>query len=287
MPESFENAVADAFTPFYHVSAGERPGTGFATFGDYVPQTVQQVFGSVPPISHFRAKPVGFRTDAYGNQWGFLQLDYLTLWNRDDGLAIGGFCETNLTIALGLAGYSFSQLLPVLTDHALDNERSAVLVAAPVSSYNTYNLDRAAYYAYRFFTAAHEDTFSDQSQLFSPSQPVPAGLHIELALSRSKHATYPFNPDYLPLLPWYVIYSTYATIDFLYYNYYIDEYEYLAYLYIADSAYYTCFVDRFQEQGGTYAGTRINVGELSIPINSSNFIRDTELSNKLMKQFIF
>ena len=41
------------------------------------------------------------------------------------------------------------------------------------------------------------------------------------------------------------------------------------------------------EQGGTYAGTRINVGELSTPINGSNFIRDTELSNKLMKQFVF
>lgn len=287
LPESFENTVADAFTPFYHVSTGEQPGTGFARFGDFVPQTIQQVFNPIPPISHFRVKPVGFRSDAYGNQWGFLQLDYLTLWNRDDGLAIGGFCEANLSIALGLAGYSFSQLLPVLTNHTLDNERSAVLVAAPVSGYNTYNLDPMAYYAYRYFTAAHEDTFTDQSQLFSPSQPVPAGWHIELAFSRSKHGTYPFNPDYLPLVPWYVIYSTYATLDFLYYNYYISDYEYFAYLYIADSAFYTCAVERFGDQGGTYAGTRINVGEPSNPINGSNFIRDTELSTKLMKQFVF
>lgn len=283
LPESFENALADAFTPFYHVSAGEP--NGFAIFNNSVPQTVQQVFAPIPPISYFRVKPLGFSTDAYGNQLSVIQLDYLTLWDRDNGLAIGFFCEANLSLALGLAGYSFSQILPALTDHALDNERSAVLVAAPVPSYNTYNTDPQAYSAYRFFTAAHEDTFTDQSHLFSPSQPVPAGNHIELALSRSKHATYPFNPDYLPLVPDYIIYSTYATINFLYYNYYISDYEYFAYLYAADSGYYACAVDRFAEQGGTYAGTRINVGEVSNPINNSNFIRDTELSNKLSKTF--
>src|SRR2546426_39267 len=35
--DSFENAVADAFTPFYHISAGELPGTGFAVHADSVP----------------------------------------------------------------------------------------------------------------------------------------------------------------------------------------------------------------------------------------------------------
>lgn len=287
LPESFENSVADQFTPYYHVSAGEQVGIGFATFGNFVPQTVQQVFPSVPPISNFRVKPAGFRTDAYGNQWGYLQLDYLTLWNRDNGLAIGGLCEAGLSVSLGLAGYSFSQILPALTDHPLDNERSAVLIAAPVSGYNTYNLNPLAYSAYQFFTAAHEDTFTDQSLLFSPSQPVPAGLHIELGFSLSKHGTYPFNPDYLPLVPYYIIYSTYATIDFLYWYGYISYYEYLAYLFTADSAYFACAVERFNEQGGIYALPRTNVGELNNPINNSNFIQDTELTNKLSKVFIF
>lgn len=287
LPETFENAVADAFTPFYHVSAGERPGTGFATFGNFVPQTVQQSFGSVPPISNFRVKPLGFRTDANGNQWGFVQLDYLTLWNRDDGLAIGGLCETGLSVSLGLAGYSISQILPAITDHALDNERSAVLIAAPTIRSNRYNLNPQAYKAYLFFTAAHEDTFTDQSWLIAPSQPVPAGLHIELGFSVSKHGTYTFNPDYLPLVPGYVMFATYATLDFLYFYGYISYWEYLSYLFLADTTYFTCLVDRFHEQGGVFAVTRINVGDVNIPLNNSNFIRDTELTTKLRKVFHF
>ncbi|HET6977405.1 MAG TPA: hypothetical protein VFI24_13835 [Pyrinomonadaceae bacterium] len=287
LSDVFENAVADAFTPFYHVSAGERPGTGFATFGNFVPQTVQQTAGPVPPISNFRVKPLGFRTDANGNRWGFVQVDYLTLWNRDDGLAIGGFCETSLSFSLGLAGYSVSQILPALTDHALDNERSAVLIAAPAISSNRYNLDPQAYKAYRYFTAAHEDTFTDQSLVFTPSTPVPAGLHIELGFSLSKHGTYPFNPDYLPLLPSYIIFATYATLDLLYIYGYIDYWQYLAYLYLADTAYFTCVVDRFHEQGGVFAVTRINVGDVNIPLNNSNFIQDTELRTKLSKVFTF
>jgi hypothetical protein len=286
LPEKFEITVADAFTPFYHVSAGERSGTGFATFGNFVPQTVQQVFGPVPPISYFRVKPVGFRTDANGNQWGFLQLDYLTLWNRDDGLATGGLCE-GLSLSLGLAGYSVSQILPAITDHPLDNERSAVLIAAPVSSPNTYNFDPQSYKAYLFFTAAHEDTFADQSRILSPSQPVPAGHHIELAFSLSKHGTYHFNPDWLPMVPTYIIFATYAAIDFLYMFGHINDLLYLALLHIADITYFACVVERFHEQGGVFAGTRINVGDLNIPTNNSSFIRDTQLTKKLSKMFIF
>ncbi|HEU4710954.1 MAG TPA: hypothetical protein VFS76_05280 [Pyrinomonadaceae bacterium] len=286
LPEKFENTVASAFTPFYHVSAGERSGTGFASFGNFVPQTVQQVFGPVPPISYFRVKPAGFRTDANGNQWGFLQLDYLTLWNRDDGLATGGLCE-GLSLSLGFAGYTVSQILPAITDHPLDNERSAVLIAAPVSSPNTYNFEPQAYKAYLFFTAAHEDTLVDQSRILSPSQPVPAGHHIELAFSLSKHGTYHFNPDWLPMMPDYIIFATYATLSFLYMFGYISGWEYLAYLYIADITYFVCVVERFHEQGGVFAGTHINVGDLNIPTNNSNFIRDTQLTRKLSKMFNF
>jgi len=32
----------------------------------------------------FRVTPVGFAYTTTGQQYGFLQIDYLTLWNRDD-----------------------------------------------------------------------------------------------------------------------------------------------------------------------------------------------------------
>jgi hypothetical protein len=41
LSEEFENQVADLFTPYYHVSTGEKSGTGFALFRDSVPQVVQ------------------------------------------------------------------------------------------------------------------------------------------------------------------------------------------------------------------------------------------------------
>jgi hypothetical protein len=82
--------VADVFTPVYHVSAGENAGTGFATFFDAVPQNVAQVFGSVPPINYFRVQPLGFGTDSAGAPVGVLRIDYLTLWNRDDGFHSAG-----------------------------------------------------------------------------------------------------------------------------------------------------------------------------------------------------
>lgn len=276
LTETFENSLADGFTPYYYISAGENSGTGFATFNNSTPQTVNQVFGSVPPISYFRVTPLGFYNIG-GVQHGYIQIDYLTLWNRDDGLGIGNTC-INLTAGLGLS-------LEELTSHSLDNERAAILVAAPVTTANTYNTNSSAYYAYQFFTGAHEDTFFDKSLSFSTNQPISYGLHIELRIARSKHGTYPFNPNNLPLFPDYVIFSTYSTIALLYYYDEIPWYTYLALLYAADSVFYACVVERFQSQGGTYAGTRINVGELNRPINGSNFILDTQLTQKLQKYF--
>lgn len=43
-------------------------------------------------------------------------------------------------------------------------------------------------------------------------------------------------------------------------------------LFLADQAFFECAVERFQEQGGVYANTKINVGELKAPINNSGFI---------------
>lgn len=190
---------------------------------------------------------------------------------------IGSLC-TSLTAGLGLS-------LDELTSHVLDNERSAILVAAPVGVSNIYNTNPAEYKAYQFFTGAHEDTFFDTSLSFAANPAVGYGLHIELGLARSKHGTYPFNPQGLPLFPDYVIYSTYSTIELLYYYGEINWYTYLSLLYAADTVFFACVVEQFQDQGGTYAGTRINVGELNTPINNSGFIQDPQLTQKLQKYF--
>jgi hypothetical protein len=285
LPDAFENQVSDAFTPVYHISYGEHPGTGFAIFNDSTPQTVQQSFPAVPPISHFRVQPLGFATDAYGNQLSVLRIDYLTLWNRDDGLDIDGYCRFNLRVAFeDILGYSAAYVLDGLIAHPLDNERSAALVAAPVTSYNTFNTDPWAYKAYDYFTTAHEgEPFTDHSNFFSPSQPIPAGLHLNLWLSQSKHGTYPFNADQYPIIQPEWIIAYFSTIDFLYAMYWIDDYTYLYYSYVGYTAFYSCFVEQFGEQGGTFSGTRINVGEPNAPINGSHFIQSGELHDKLTR----
>lgn len=276
LDDAFEAALADAFTPYYHVSAGEASGTGFARFGDYVPQTVTQNLPAVPPVSHYRVKPLG-QSSIGGVPHSFVQVDYLTLWNRDDGLAVGGFCSASLSVLFGLIGLGTSLALDGAAAHALDNERSAVLVAAPLASAG----NAGAYKSYDYYLAAHESTFFDHSIYLAPSQPMPAGSHVQLGLSRSKHATYEFNPDYFPLMPNWVIWTTYFTLDDLYWNCWIDYDTYLFYLYLADTVFFGCFVEHFSEQGGAYAGQRINVGEPGQPINGSSFIQTSQLYQKL------
>jgi PKD repeat protein len=289
LADSFENALSDAFTPLYHVSTGELAGTGFSIFGDYVPQTPVQTFPPVPPISHYRVTPLGFSYDVYGRQLSVLQIDYFTLWNRDDGLSIGGDCWTFATVLGGLVGFSIVSALDGAGPHALDNERSAVLVAAPTTAAYQHPADPAAYSAYDFYTAAHEDTFFDHSMYFAPSQPVAAGWHVGLGMSRAKHGTYGFNPDHYALFPDWLIYATYDAIDFWYWYGY-DPYDpygwerdlkYLTFLYMADTLFFSCVVEHFGEQGGTYSGTRLNIGEVSHPLNGAGFIYDSRMIGKL------
>ncbi|MGH9949113.1 MAG: hypothetical protein ACRD6X_18230, partial [Pyrinomonadaceae bacterium] len=286
LPDSFENALADGFTPNYFVSGGENNGTGFARFNNSVPQTVSQVFGTNPPISHFRVTPLRFETGSDGVQYGLLQIDYLTLWNRDDGLSVGAVCTSGLTLAAGLVGFSTSQALDGLGSHNLDNERSAMLVAAPVTTPNTFNTNFSSYRAFQLFTSAHEGTLLfDQSFLYSFYQPISFGGHVPLALSRSKHATYAFNPNFFPIFQRYIIYSAYAAVSYLRYSGRISSFQYLVFLYLLNTVFFTCAVDRFQNQGGLLSGNRINVGELANPINGSGFIRDRQLTSKLNRHF--
>lgn len=268
-PDSFENELANGFTPYYFVSAGEKAGTGFASFNNSLPQTVSQVFGATPPISNFRVTPLRHQTGRDGILYGLIQIDYLTLWNRDDGLVSGNLC----------VGNPFINPLE-LGSHPLDNERSAFLVAAPVLN-GSYNFNPAAYKIYSVFTAAHENTFFDQSRFYNLMSPIGFNSHVVLGLSRSKHATYAFNPDYFPLFPAYIIVATYFTLYTLFITGQISELEYLIYSFLADQAFFACVIERFHDQGGAFANSKINVGELKVPLNNSIFIQDTGIRNKL------
>lgn len=283
LPESFENGLADAFTPIYHVSAYEPDQ--FATF---VPNSVQQIVQNLygqNPVSHFRVKPVGWGYNHYNQLVSVIRIDYLTLWNHDSGLVTGGACN-------GVPGGN--QLLHELSSHNLDNERSAVLVAAPVLSANYFNLDPNAYSAYSYYTGAHEGAFNDKSRFAIPTYPVPAGLHIHLALALQKHSTYTFNPDYLTLLPDSVIYSVITGVDLACYygtfnngNLDYTDYLCLAAIYYAYGIIYGCAVERFIDQGGSIANIRINVGEPNNPINGSLFIQnDTQESFRLYSKLV-
>lgn len=271
--DTFENSLADGFTPFYFVSGGENAGTGFARFNDSVPQTVSQIFGSTPPISHFRVKPLGTFSRNGGIQYGVIQINYHTLWNKDDGTVGSPYCIIQPVIDLTSLG-----------SHSLDNEYSAVLVAAPIVN-STYDSNLQNYKLYEVYTAAHEGTFFDQSRYYKLQSPYSFNSHIKLALSRSKHATYAFNPDYFPITPRYVIVSAYYNLQAAFNSGAISYPRYLAILAIYDSTFFGCAIERFQEQPGVFANTRINIGELNQPINGSKFIQDTELSNQLNRYF--
>jgi hypothetical protein len=277
LPESFENALGDSFTPFYHVSAYEPDN--FATFANSDTQIVEQVLGKTP-FSYFRVQPLGFAYNYWGQLVSVLRIDYLTLWNHDSGLVTGGYCSIFPPLN-GLAG---------VVAHDFDNERSAVLVAAPVGGY-TYNLNPSAYSAYSYYTAAHEGEPNDKSRYADfPTNPIPAGNHIHLALSMSKHGTYTFNPDYISLVPDYIIAGIVAGVSYTCYRSTFD-YQFgandvacLLAMYYAYGAIYECAVERFYDQGGQYAQGRVNVGEPGNPINGANFIRDNThgLNSKLV-----
>jgi hypothetical protein len=269
LDQGFEAQVADAFTPFYHVSAGERAGTGFASFFNSVPQTVSGVFGPVPPLIYQRVQPRGIFDGV-----AYLRVDYLTLWNRDDGFQLPGLCGVPVGFIEDLLGIDI-----VIGGHTLDNERSAALVAAPAVG-GTYNPDPAAYGALQYYTAAHEfDALGENSRYFPDgaffNPPIPAGGHIELALALGKHSTYTFNPKFHPVIRPEIMAFAYSVIDDLFFSGVISEETYLIFLGLADEAFFDCIVEDFNDQGGQFATTRIDVGEPNQPINGSTWIQDT------------
>lgn len=63
-------------------------------------------------------------------------------------------------------------------------------------------------------------------------------------------------------------------MDALYAEGVYDEGAYLFYQALLSDTVYGCVVECFFDQGGNFAGTRINVGEPAVPINGSHFIQD-------------
>ena len=283
LPDNFENSLANAFTPEYHVSYNEPDN--YATMKDFVPQTLKRTFGQ-SPVSHFRVTPVTITTNPHNGQLqSYLRIDYLTLWDQDSGLVDG----------LGCA-FAFAPFAGGMESHPLDNERSAILVSAPAPNPYTYNTDPNAYQSLSIYTAAHEGTFGDQSMYHDyPTTPEPAGSHVPLWQAQSKHGTYTFDPDFHPILEasfqviipiviyllgayfcggWYPGDTWWDDFGFLLecdFWWSIAYYEVLLIV-------YTCAVERFHA-GSTQgmvsqASIRINVGEPAHPINGSTFIQD-------------
>jgi len=287
LPADFEATIADQFTPGYIPSLTEDPGTGFAEFKDQTPQEVLQVFDSIPPRQHYRVKPLGF-TSSGAQQYSWLRVDYLTLWNRDDGLAslLSSGCLGNdmLDLFIGLIGLR-NTLSKLLRGHQLDNERSIILAYAPTSG-SQVNLDPAAYTARILYTAAHEEeAVFDNSYLVLINNP--PWYHPILTETLQKHATYPFYPiNGYPLLPIWVLASAYALIDTLEFFGLISPWTADFLFYLADTAYYGCIVERHYEIGlYWYPATAVNVGEPDRPAPGYRYINDPKLQRKFEYPF--
>ena len=76
------------------------------------------------------------------------------------------------------------------------------------------------------------------------------------------------------MTPSWFIASTYAGFSSALAAGLIDYDTYVYSLAVADDVFYGCLVERFANQGGMSAPTRINVGEPNQPINGCGFIRD-------------
>lgn len=196
LSDLLEEEIAFAFVPEYHISSYEQ--AEFVTLQPWSQQ--MQVQTTVDPGTH-----VYYRVTPYGHANGkaYLRLDYLTVWDRDDGLVIDGLCLA-WTYGLGIA-------LDGLASHDWDTERSVILVAcSPVNGW--YSREIGDYRAYKIYTAAHEGATTSDHSMSTDLDAAPHE-HVLLWLSLSKHATYWFNPEGYPLIPWYVMTAFYADVE--------------------------------------------------------------------------
>ena len=287
LPDDFERQLADSFTPAYALSFYEYPWTGMSQMAD-VPYAEFPIatyptyfFLGTTAVSYFRVTPLRVE-----NGLSYLRIDYLEPWNEDDGLAINDACGSDIDILDFFSIFSPS-ILTGLYGHFLDNERAAFRVVAPAAGDfgDQFNLDPNAYVVDTVFTSAHEGTFFDHSMEFSFL--IYPGEHLALFLTLSKHATYIFWPQGLPLMPDWLIAAIYggvfATCDII---------EWLGYdpsvcdllFWIADEVVFDCITEKHVFQGFVLArdDLRTNVGELGRDLPGGSYIEVPEVRAQLL-----
>lgn len=279
LPDALEQALWQSFVPIYLISAGEK--NNFAYFKDVPGERIIDRVQATPPVGYYSVAPL-FRLSINRVPYGFAQITYATFWDRDDGPAVVGPCLAFARIVSALTGVDLVGIARGLGGHPFDEERSAALVGAPIVG-ASYNGDPAAYHLYSFYTAAHEGTISDRGMyLWFDRRPIAPGSHIALALSLSKHATYPFNPTGLSLVPGFLIASALFTIQGLLELGVIQPRVYLALMHIVYLVAYECLIERWQPRdSGVYPSPSINVGSVERPINNSRWITHEAFAKKL------
>ena len=274
LDDGFEAELADAFKFNYKVSNNEQSGTGFATFQPWQPQTVKQVYGPTPTRLHYRVAPLGYTIGSDGRYYNLVQVDYLSLWNRDDGLVTGTGCTVAYGIFFGLAGVAASYVLDGLESHALDNERTAHLLASPTDTIGSYSTNINDWRGIAAYTAAHEGTSTDSSAIITfggqVGDAMPYWPILNISQSKSKHASYAYNPGGKTLVPSWVQAAALTAISYI-----TDYWYYLSAMGAYQTTCYACITEKFDDPGSAHSPSFfVNVGEPNMPINDSVWIRD-------------
>jgi hypothetical protein len=278
LPETLEEGLWQAFVPRYFISAAEP--NRFARFGSGPQAIVTST--QAAPVGYYRVHPLFLGTKS-GVTYGFAQITYATFWDRDNGLVVSPRCRRQLALALGLIGVNVGEMLSALhlTGHELDYEHSAALVAAPLAG-TVFNPDPAPYRMYMFYTAAHEGTFTDQSDYYFVKPPASPGAHVPLYLSQAKHATYVFDPEGYPVAPGWIIDAFYWTLQILSDAGEVPQRQLQVVAHIGDIAFFHCFVEHFQKQGdGVSPSPAINVGAPGHPLNGAAWAETAKFKEKL------
>lgn len=285
LQDKMERQLADNFTPAYYLSRFERSGTGLSLFQDRTDMLIpSQVFPtSGPPVvvSYYRVTPLG----KSGGR-GYLQIDYLSLWNRDDGLPITPACGSDIDL-LSFFGIWSSAFAIDLPGHNLDNERSAVRVFAPLVG-GAYNTDSNAYKIDRVFTAAHELTRVDRSDLQPVNPPRGPVAHPVMFASLSKHGTYLFWPHgAVSLLPGWAVGAIYGGVSGA--CFFVSPNTCDLLFFIADEVVFDCIVEKHVPQGYVYARTdlRTNLGEVNKSLPGGKIIQVPDIRAKFQRYFPF
>lgn len=295
IPDTLEDALAAAFLPAYRVSASENAGTGFSLFKDKPPMEVLWVEDQTSkqiPLVYYRVTPSDFIEEVLDqdNQpayYRYFRIDYLTLWNRSDGVPGWGSCpaatgiDNQMLIAyIGSFPAIDSDFLPAvqaLQPYEVDTENSAVLLAAQVRGPEDREIPSsvAGYRAVRFYATAHgrapQGYTTNASTTYTPDSPLPSNSHIELYLAQGTHATYFYNPEGRRNFDE-------GLADYMYD--YLDAVEsgspdYSKHLSWVENFFYSCTADHFVDQGPAELVLRMNVGELAKPTPGNHFIQDT------------